>query len=327
MPTWKATACSCSNIAFIKYWGNMDDALRLPVSGSISMNLDGLMTRTTVEFRDDQTSDTAQVDGKPMSGPGLERISRHLDHLRSLVETTTHAIVTSANNFPSGAGIASSASAFAALTLAAAGALGLKLAERELSALARLGSGSASRSIPGGFVEWYAALSHEASYAESIAPADHWPLVDLVAIVSQAHKSTGSTEGHSLAGTSPLQAARVHSARERLDRCRGAILKRDFEAFAEVVELDSNAMHAVMMTSQPPLLYWAAETVAIMHLVRQLRASGLGVCYTIDAGPNVHCICLPEHAEQVQGHLASLSGVMEIRKATPGGPAYLESGT
>jgi diphosphomevalonate decarboxylase len=322
-----ATAVARPNIAFIKYWGNTDDALRLPVSGSISMNLDGLMTRTTVEFRDDLIADSATVDGRTMSGPGLRRISRHLDHLRRLAEASAHAIVTSANNFPSGAGIASSASAFAALTLATAGALGLKLTERELSTVARLGSGSASRSIPGGFVEWYAAVSHEASYAESIAPASHWPLVDLVAIVSQAHKSTGSTEGHTLAGTSPLQAARIHSARERLDRCRGAILKRDFEAFAEVVELDSNAMHAVMMTSQPPLLYWAAETVAIMHLVRQLRASGLGVCYTIDAGPNVHCICLPEHAEQVQGHLAALNGVMEIRKATPGGPAYLESGT
>jgi diphosphomevalonate decarboxylase len=326
MPTWKATGCANSNIAFIKYWGNTDEALRLPVSGSISMNLDGLITRTTVEFRDGQTSDAATVDGRTMAGTGLERISRHLDHLRKLAEASTHAVVTSANNFPSGAGIASSASAFAALTLAASSALGLKLTERELSALARLGSGSASRSIPGGFVEWHAAPSHEASYAESIATADHWPLVDLVAIVSQAHKSTGSTEGHRLAGTSPLQAARVQSARERLDRCRRAILQRDFETFAQVVELDSNAMHAVMMTSQPPLLYWAAETLTIMHLVRQLRASGLGVCYTIDAGPNVHCICLPEHAEQVQGHLSALTGVIEIRKATPGGPAYLESG-
>src|SRR4051812_11360589 len=202
MPTWKATSCANPNIAFIKYWGNTDENLRLPVSGSISMNLDGLVTKTTVEFQPDLASDSAIVDGQPMIGTGLDRVSRHLDHVRKIAGVDMCAHVDSSNNFPTGAGIASSASAFSALSVAAADALGLNLTEQQLSALARLGSGSASRSVPGGFVEWYAAPTHEESYAATIAPADHWHLTDFVAVVSRAHKKTGSTDGHALAGTS-----------------------------------------------------------------------------------------------------------------------------
>lgn len=325
MTIWKATACAHPNIAFIKYWGNTDDQLRLPVSGSISMNLAGLLTRTTVEFRDDLPSDAAVLDGKQLAaGAALDRISRHLDYTRQLAGTTMRATVTSDSNFPTGAGIASSASAFAALSLAAAAALKLQLSERQLSAYARLGSGSASRSVPGGFVEWYPAATHEASFAETFAPVDHWTLLDIVAIVSKAHKSTGSTEGHSIAATSPLQSARIATAADRLARCKQAILDRDFETFADVVELDSNVMHSVMMTGNPSLFYWQATTLALMEAVRDLRRQGLGVCYTIDAGPNVHCICAPEAAAKVADYVAQFPGVLEIKQAAAGGAAYLE---
>ncbi len=326
MTSQKATARAFSNIATIKYWGNIDESLRLPANGSISMNLDGVYTETSVEFRDDLAEDRASIDGKPVTGGPLERISRHLDHLRKLAQNQPgnwRAEVKSANNFPAGAGIASSASAFAALSLAAATALGLALTERELSSIARLGSGSASRSVPGGFVEWHVGATHAESFAESFAPPDHWQLTDLVAIVSRAHKATGSTEGHALAGTSPLQNARVAHAPERLARCKRAILDRDFEALAEVVELDSNIMHGIMMTGNPPLLYWQPETIGIMHLVRQLRTAGLAVCYTIDAGPNVHCLCAPNAVEQVKPKLLALPGILEVREAKPGGPAIV----
>src|SRR5258708_30971017 len=163
------------------------------------MNLGGLETRTTVEFSPEFDADTAIVDGQTMTGNSLKRISRQLDYIRQLVHLTTPAHVTSASNFPTGAGIASSASAFAALSLAATTALGLQLSERALSGLARLGSGSASRSVPGGFVEWYPGPTHEDSYGETVPPADHWPLTDLIAVVNRAHKQTGSTEGHALA--------------------------------------------------------------------------------------------------------------------------------
>lgn len=323
MPTWKATACSCSNIAFIKYWGNIDETLRLPTNGSISMNLDGLTTETTVEFRDDLERDAATVDGVEMTGAALDRISRHLDHVRAMAGQSPRAVVTSWNNFPTGAGIASSASAFAALSVAAAAALNVTLSERQLSCLARLGSGSAARSIPGGFVEWHAAATHEDSYAETFAPADYWPLTDLVAIVSRAHKSTGSTEGHALAGTSILQETRVNDAPRRLALCKQAVLARDFDELAEIVELDSNMMHAVMMTSEPPLFYWSPVTLALMRSIRQWRASGVGVCFTIDAGANVHCLCAPGDEQIVSDRLSTYEGVLEVRRAGPGGPVQV----
>ena len=165
-------------------------------------------------------------------------------------------MVVSQNNFPTGAGIASSAAAFAALSLASSRALGLELAEKDLSRLARLGSGSACRSVPAGFVEWNAGTGDGNSYAFSVAPPQHWDLVDCITVVASGHKSVGSTEGHALAGSSPLQAARVADAPRRLDLARRALLERDFPALAEIVEQDSSMMHAVMMTSSPPLYYW-----------------------------------------------------------------------
>src|SRR5262245_42966382 len=247
----KATATSCSNIAFIKYWGNRDEKLRLPANPSLSMNLAGLETTTTVEFVAGLEADELIIGDKAELGTGLERFSIHLDQIRSRAGITLKARVQSQNNFPAGAGLASSASAFAALTVAGAAAAGLSLSEKELSVIARLGSGSASRSVPAGFVEWplRAGETSEDSFAFSIAPPNHWALMDVIAVISRQHKHVGSTAGHALAGTSPLQAARVASAPERLERCREAVLTRNFAQLAEVVEADSNLMHAVMMTS------------------------------------------------------------------------------
>jgi diphosphomevalonate decarboxylase len=323
MSSWKATACACSNIATIKYWGNIDDTLRLPANGSLSMNLAGLQTYTTVTFDPAFNADSALLDGKESEGAALARIAGHLDHLRKLAGQSMFARVESSSNFPTGAGIASSASAFSALTLAVAGALGLTLTERQLSAIARLGSGSASRSVPSGFVEWHAASTHEESYAESIASADHWPLMDVVALVNKGHKATGSTEGHRLAASSPLQTARVADAPRRLKLCREAILDRDFQKFADVVEQDSDIMHAVMMTGKPALFYWQPTTLAVMEAVRELRNQGVAVCYTIDAGPNVHCLCLASDVAQVQHTIGSLPGVLELLTAGAGGPAHM----
>lgn len=313
------------NIAYIKYWGNRDDSLRLPANGSISMNLAGLETRTTVTWDESGTagSDTLTLNGSPVSGPGLRRVSAFLDLVRQMAGFNLHAAVASRNNFPSGAGIASSASAFAALALAATKAAGLNLAEAELSRLARRGSGSACRSVPGGFVEWTAGDSDADSFAASIAPPEHWPLVDVVAILSSAHKPTGSTEGHALAGTSPLQAGRVADAPRRLAICREAILKRDFAAFAEIVEHDSTLMHAVMMTSTPPLFYWMPATLAVLAAVREARARGLAACATVDAGPNVHVICEQAAGEAVVKLIGSIPGVREVRAAQVGGPARI----
>jgi diphosphomevalonate decarboxylase len=316
----KATAIAHPNIAFIKYWGNRDDALRLPVNSTISMNLDGLETRTTVRWAPDLASDQFTLNGSTQSGASLARVVTHVDLLRQRLSLSGRAEVVSSNNFPTGAGIASSAAAFAALTVAGAAAAGANLSERELTTLARRGSGSAARSVPGGFVEWHDGASHEDSYAESFAPPQYWDIVDVIAVVSRAHKQVGSTAGHQSAQTSDLQGARVAGAAARFAICKQAILDRDFPSFAEVVEYDSNLMHAVMMTSRPPLFYWLPPTLAIMDAVRTWRErDGLQVCYTLDAGPNVHCICVRNDAEQVSDRLRALSEVLDVLTASPGG--------
>jgi len=320
MKTLSATAQANPNIAFIKYWGNRDNALRLPSNGSISMNLDGLYTRTTVTFNSSQR-DSLLINDHPVFGKGLDRVSYILDLVRGMTNINERAEVSSVNNFPAGAGIASSAAAFGALALASSRAAGLTLSEAQLSRLARRGSGSASRSIPGGFVEWKMGTGDDDCVAVSIAPREHWALVDCVAIVSSSHKKTGSTEGHALAWTSPLQAARVADASHRLDICRDAILNKDFETFANMIELDSDMMHSVMMTSNPPLMYWQSATVEIFHQVREWRAGGLPVGYTVDAGANVNVICLEEYAKEVEKRLRELPGVSDVLVAGVGGAA------
>ena len=318
-----ATAVACANIAFIKYWGNQDHDLRIPANGSISMNLDGLETRTQVSFDSTLDRDRLTLNGQPTNGPALGRVSKFLDRVRAIAGFHRYAQVVSKNNFPTGVGIASSASAYAALSLAASTAASLQLDEPELSRLARTGSGSACRSIPGGFVAWQAGRTHEDSYAFSIAPPDHWSLADCIGVVSTAHKPTGSTQGHVLADTSSLQLARVADAARRLDICRRVILARDFEAFADIVELDSNLMHAIMMTSSPRLIYWQPPTLAVMDAVQSWRKNGLPVCYTIDAGPNIHVICLAQYRDEVIKRLLEIRGVLHVLTATPGGPTRL----
>ncbi|HBX70723.1 MAG TPA: diphosphomevalonate decarboxylase [Chloroflexi bacterium] len=318
-----ASATANSNIAFIKYWGNCEPKARIPANGSISMNLGGLETRTTVTFDAFLDSDDLILNSQPVGGAALGRVSEFLNRVRRLAAINHFARVESENNFPMGAGIASSASAFAALALAASTAAGLELDEFALSQLARTGSGSACRSIPSGFVEWQADGCNPDSGAVSIAPPEHWDLRDCVAIISREHKPTGSTEGHALAYTSPLQESRVAGAPTRLAQCREAILARDFATFAEITELDSNLMHAVMMTSSPRLIYWQPTTLTVMQAVQNWRQEGISVCYTIDAGPNVHVICLTSDVELVAARLRQIAGVQDVLIAYPGGPARL----
>ena len=321
------TALAHPNIAFIKYWGLRDENLRLPTNNSLSMNIGCLSTRTSVTLDLDLAADTLTLNDEPATGKALTRVQQFLDHVRELSGASTHVQVESENNFPIGAGIASSASGFAALALAATSAYGLSLSEQELSSLARFGSGSACRSIPGGFVEWVTDPQTGDSFARSIAPADHWVLMDCIAILSDQHKPVGSEAGMRLASTSPLQVARVLDAPRRMNLCRQAILNQNFEALAEVTELDSSLMHAVMMTSEPPLYYWQAQTMEILKAVRDWRTiEGLPVAATVDAGPNVHVLCLPEALSEVLIRLLQFPGVKEVLKGKPAGPAHLLPG-
>ena len=314
-----ASAIAHPNIAFVKYWGNRDDSLRLPLNGSISMNLDKFHTITKIEFSETFPEDSLMLNGKTEYGEKLKRVSQFLDLLRQRSKNQIKAHVLSKNNFPTGAGIASSASAFAALSLAASQAIGIDLNENELSSLARMGSGSASRSIPGGFTEWFAGSSDADSYAVSIAAKDHWSLCDCIAIISKTHKPTGSSEGHQIASSSPLLEGRLKDVDKRLELCREAILKKDFELLAEISELESNLMHAVMMTSRPALMYWEAASLHIMKEIQNWRKTGLEVFYTLDAGPNVHAICSKSSKEIIQQRLNKIPDIENVICSEPGG--------
>lgn len=324
--TTQATANAGANIALIKYWGVRDAALHLPLNDSVSFTLDTARTTTTVLFDPALSADTLEIGGVPASPQATTRASRHLDHLRRLAGVETRARVVSENTFPMGAGIASSASGFAALTVAAAAALGLDLDRRELSRIARLGSGSAARSIDGGFVWWHAGTDHESSFAEQLAPAEHWALRDLVAVVATEEKAVGSAEGHRLASTSPFLSARLGEVSRQLPQVRRAILERNLAVLGPIIEADALAMHFVMMSSTPALFYWTPATMRLIHATRQWRAAGLQVYFTIDAGPNVHLICEAADATELERELRALPEVLDVIVAAPG-PGVLVDGS
>jgi diphosphomevalonate decarboxylase len=316
----KATYRVGSNIAFIKYWGVADPAINLPLNNSISLTLADAHTTTTVAWDTDGAlaTDEITLDDVQLETKAAARLVRHLDRLRALAGVDWRARVASRNNFPAAAGIASSASGFAALTVAGAAALGLDLSPTQLSALARLGSGSASRSLFGGFVEWERGHDHDSSVARPLFGPEHWALCDLVAVVSRAAKATSSEGGHRLAGT-------LASLPTALETVRSAIAERDLHRLGPVIEADALAMHAVMMTSQPSLLYWQPATLTLLHAVPQWRAEGLAVYFTIDAGPNVHLICQAEDAPAVAERAAALPGVESVISSRPGlGPQVVD---
>lgn len=325
-----ATVRAHPNIAFIKYWGVSDAALNLPLSNSISMTMDGVHTTTTVEWIEgsagpDAPADEVTIDDRRLDARAAERVVRHLERIRALAGTEARARVASRNNFPMASGIASSASGFAALTVAACAALGLGFNATRLSAIARRGSGSASRSLFGGYVEWERGTDDATSVARQIAPPEQWALADLVAVVSGAAKAVSSEQGHTLAATSPLNDARVASLGCALDEVRDAIAQRDLRLLGPVIERDALAMHAVMMTSTPSLIYWQPGTLEVVQAARRWRHDeGLPVYFTIDAGPNVHLICEERDASEVEQRLRALTSMQSVLRSTPGpGPTLL----
>ena len=327
LPT--ATARAGSNIAFIKYWGVADPRINLPLNNSISMTLGNLHTTTTVEWdtAGRLSVDQVTIDGELATGKKAERVTEHLNLIRHLAGDKRHrARVVSRNNFPMASGIASSASAFAALTVAACAALELPFERTRLSGIARRGSGSASRSLFGGFVEWEQGRDDATSVARQIYPAEHWTLRDVVAVISTAEKPVSSQSGHGMAVTSPFNSARVDSLYSMLQEVRNAITMCDVQRLGPIIEQDALAMHGVMMTSRPSLLYWQPGTIEVMQAVRRWREEdGLQVYFTIDAGPNVHLICEPTFEVEVLKRLQKMGSVRSVITSGPGeGPQLLD---
>lgn len=327
-----AAARAHSNIALAKYWGKRDPALNIPAVGSISVTLNALHTDTTVRFDESLNGDELRLNGEiqPAGQRQSTRVSAILDRVREVAGIRLFASVTSANNFPTGAGLASSASGFAALVVAACAAAGADIAPRELSILARRGSASAARSIFGGFAELHTGVAADGrdSYAEQLLDGDAWPLNVAVAITDTSAKAVSSTEGmQSTAESSPFYRAWVDSAPHALNRMREAILARDFETVGELTEHSCLALHSLMFTTRPALIYWNAATVAAIHAVRELRTDGVPVYFTIDAGPQVKAVCLPQDAATVSAALASVPGVREVILSGLGPEAGTRPGT
>lgn len=326
----KKTAIAHPNIALVKYWGKRDERLNLPAVGSISITLADLWTETTVAYEEGRTADTLILNGAPARAEQTRRVSGFLDLVRDLTGTSRFAHVESRNNFPTGAGLASSASAFASLALAATRAPGLKLTSDRLSELARRGSGSAARSIFGGFVEMKMGTQPDGSDAVAmpLAEADFWDLTWLIIITTEQEKSTGSTDGmRQSEQTSPYYQQWIDTSPGDLDDMRTAILQRDFTRMGEIMEHSCLKMHALTLSSRPPLLYWNETTVAIMHAIQHLRREGVPVYYTIDAGPQVKALCPPEYADQITAKLEPLTGVKRIIRTKPGPPARIVGDT
>jgi diphosphomevalonate decarboxylase len=315
----KSTAVAPSNIAFVKYWGKKDERLRLPANGSISMNLDNLLTTTTVEFIADLSADDVTVNGEQLANEA-ERVSRHLDRIREVAGIGTRARVVSRNNFPTGTGLSSSASGFAALSVAGAAAAGLALSESALSILARQGSGSACRSIPDGITEWRDGATSADSYAVSLYPPDYWAIADVVAVISDSRKEIGTTEGHDRAESSPFYTTRLGHMPQVIADVKAALADRDFARFGELVEAEALELHAIMLTSRPSLIYWRPATLVVMKAVQAWRRAGLPVYFTVNTGQDIHLICPQEHVETLQERLAELPEVRQtiVNRPAPG---------
>lgn len=307
----KFTAIAPSNIAFIKYWGKKDEVLRLPENGSISMNLSNLQTKTTVEFSSQYKKDEIIINNQQEKEEAI-RVIEHLDRVRKLVGLNDRAKVVSENNFPKGTGLSSSASGFAALTLASSFAAGLNFSKKELSILARQGSGSACRSIPDGFVEWLDGERSEDSYALSLFPPDYWAIADVVAIVSEGPKDVSTTEGQKLVATSPFFQTRLAGIKTKLELAKELIKEKKFSQFGELIEAEALELHAIMLTSRPSLIYWTPGTLKLMKLVKDWRREGLLVYFTINTGQDVHLICEQKNLKALEEKLKQVKEVRNI---------------
>ncbi len=319
----KKTAIAPANIAFIKYWGKKDDVLRIPLNSSLSMNLSGAYTTTTVEFSSVYTRDSVELVDGTFSQNEQDRVKESLDRIRKQAGIHEFARVRTKNTFPKGAGAAASASGFAALTVAAYAAAGIEASEKDMTIFARMGSGSACRSIPDGFVVWEMGNSSDSSYAYSLYPSTYWDLRDLLVIVDSSMKKVSTTDGMKTIHTSPKLKARLAAIPHRMERIKAALAKKDFSAFGKVTEEDCLNMHAVMQSQAPPLSYWNAATIRLMDAVRTWRSDGIPVFLTIDAGPNVHVLCEAATEKKILKRINMLPGIETVIINTPAKGAHL----
>jgi diphosphomevalonate decarboxylase len=322
----RATFEAAPNIALVKYWGSRDVERALPTNSSVSFTVDRLRSRTTVIFDAALPRDRLLLNGQEHSGSALEDVEQFLDRVRERAGIRAHALVRSTNNFPTASGLASSASGFAALAGAASLAAGLRLSPRALSQLARLGSGSAARSIFGGFVEWRAGSRPDGTdcYARPLYPARHWPSFrDVVVLITDAPtKAVRSSEAmQSTVRTSPYFSERQRELPDRTQKIRRAIGRRDAATLFPLVMEECDSFRRICETTSPSLDYLTTGSRAVLEEVRRINhdAGRYVAAYTHDAGAHVHVFTLVADAPRVRARLPRVRGVRRtmLLKAGP----------
>lgn len=312
-----ATAYAHPNIALVKYWGKSNDELNIPATPSLSITLGDLITTTQVE---ESSSVAVVLDGNQVHDA---KINRWLTRLRKKFDLPPLRI-DSSSDFPANSGLASSASGFAALTLAISSAFNLDLSLQEQCDWARLGSGSAARSLHGGFVALE--IDGVACHASQILDASEWTLAIAIAITSDSVKSTGSTEGMTASrDTSPFYDGWVRATIEAFDLGLRAVKNKDFDALARISEASCRQMHALMLSTEPALIYWNAATLNCIDAVARMRNDGIRVFYTIDAGSHVKAVCDADVVTRVSEELSRVDGVHSVIVSHIGGPAQIVS--
>lgn len=319
----KNTARAHTNIALIKYWGKKDADLRLPLMSSISMTLDAFYTDTSLLI--DTEDKKFILNGQEVTGPAANRVFDYVERLQKLFNVAGNFHVISDNHVPTAAGLASSSSAFAALAASFVKAYNLSISPKGLSILARLGSGSATRSIYGGFVKWNKGTNSANSFAEVIDEKPQMDLKLLAVEISEAEKKLSSTKGMKLAQTSPFFKPWIARNDEEIAQMEAAIKSNDFTKLGQLAELSASEMQAINLAAQPGFTYFANETLEIIKLIQELRNKGLECYYTIDAGPNVKILCQKNSCSNIKKYVKNILPNVKIVEAGFGpGITYLD---
>ncbi|ANK62908.1 diphosphomevalonate decarboxylase [Loigolactobacillus backii] len=319
------TARAHTNIALIKYWGKLDQKLIIPQNSSLSLTLDQFYTDTTVQFSPKLQQDQIQLDEQQLTGPAAERISHFLNLIRQQAHCQQFAYVDSTNHVPTAAGLASSASGFAALAAAASRAAGLRLERPALSRLARRGSGSATRSIYGGFVEWQQGHDDQTSLAIPFSEEVDFDIQMIAIVLNNQQKRVSSRSGMAeVVATSPYYPAWVKAANADLIGMKQAILKKDINLIGQIAESNAMKMHATTLSANPPFTYFEPKSLTAMQVIQNLRQDGYSCYYTMDAGPNIKVICSAKETPAILERLGHFFDQQQLLVAKPGpGVQYL----
>ena len=314
-----ATAKAHTNIALVKYWGKKDQELIIPQTDSLSLTLNEFYTTTTVSFDNHLTSDLVAIDQQTLSKQAAKKVIHVLDIVRQLSGIKAFARVESINHVPTAAGLASSASAFAALAGAASAAAGLNLSGRDLSRLARRGSGSATRSIYGGLVEWQKGTDNDSSFAQPVLENVDFPIEMLAVLVDTKKKKVSSRSGmQSSVETSPYYDAWRQVVANDMVAIKKAIKAKDIDQIGHIAEENALRMHALTFSADPGFTYFNGETLTIIKAVEDLRNQGVNCYYTMDAGPNVKVIYDRGNRSKIVEKLSNIVGPEQLMVSQPG---------